>query len=418
MLTAIKGNIIQAVTLDTLDIRENAYLILDDGIIQGIFPSLPERYASAVVTDYGNSLILQSFCDMHLHAPQYPMLGMGMDLPLLDWLTRYAYPTEAAFSDPDYAREIYRRLARELVENGTTCVCAFSSSHTDASLVLMEELEYAGVTGYVGKVSMDRNAIPYYQETTAESIRETERFVDACGRFTHIKPILTPRFTPACSDELMQALGALARERGLYVQSHLSENRGEISWVRELHPDCAAYWQTYEKYGLLDSHTLMAHCVHSDQEERRTLRDRGAYVVHCADSNINIASGVCPVRTMLNEGVPVLLGSDIAGGAQLSMLDVITMTLRASKMKRIQSDWQTDFLTVQQAYYLATSAAAEYFGRHAGFHVGEPLYAVVLDDRDLPRTDALDVRQRFERCFYLCGKQNITAVFGNGRKIK
>ena len=92
--------------------------------------------------------------------PQYPMLGMGMDLPLLDWLNAYAFPTEARFADTGYAREIYSRLARELIANGTTRVCMFSSLHTDATLILMEELEKAGVTGYVGKVNMDRNAAP------------------------------------------------------------------------------------------------------------------------------------------------------------------------------------------------------------------------------------------------------------------
>ena len=108
----------------------------------------------------GETLILQSFADLHLHAPQYPMLGMGMDLPLLDWLNAYAFPTEARFADTGYAREIYSRLARELIANGTTRVCMFSSLHTDATLILMEELEKAGVTGYVGKVNMDRNVCP------------------------------------------------------------------------------------------------------------------------------------------------------------------------------------------------------------------------------------------------------------------
>ena len=124
--------------------------------------------------------MLQSFADLHLHGAQYPMLGTGMDLPLLDWLNAYAFPTEARFADPDYARAIYRRLARELLENGTTRVCMFSSLHTDATLILMEELEKAGVTGYVGKVNMDRNAAPgVLEETTEASERATLRWLDA-----------------------------------------------------------------------------------------------------------------------------------------------------------------------------------------------------------------------------------------------
>ena len=153
-LTIIKGTILSAPTLGQLDALPGGYLVAEDGLIRGVYGSLPEQYAGAPVEDWGDALILQSFADLHLHAPQYPMLGMGMDLPLLDWLNAYAFPTEARFADTGYAREIYSRLARELIANGTTRVCMFSSLHTDATLILMEELEKAGVTGYVGKVNM------------------------------------------------------------------------------------------------------------------------------------------------------------------------------------------------------------------------------------------------------------------------
>ena len=276
-VTILKGTILSAAALGRLDVTEGGYLVAEDGVIQGVFPRLPDRYAGAPVQEYGNALILQSFADLHLHAPQYPMLGTGMDLPLLDWLNAYAFPTEARFADRDYAREIYRQLARELIENGTTRVCMFSSLHTDATLILMEELEKAGVTGYVGKVCMDRNSAPgLLEETTESSKRETLRWLEACQDFRHVKPVLTPRFTPSCTDELMAFLGALAAERNLPVQSHLSENQAEIAWVRQLHPDCAQYWETYAKYGLWNDRTVMAHCVWSDSRERTAMREAGA----------------------------------------------------------------------------------------------------------------------------------------------
>ena len=160
MKEILKGHIIHAPALGELNIMENGYMVLCDGIIEGIYDQLPAAHRDGVLHDYGDKLILQSFADMHLHAPQYPMLGTGMDLPLLDWLNAYAFPTEARFAAPDYAREVYRKLAHELVAGGTTRVCMFSSLHTDATLILMEELEKAGVTGYVGKVNMDRNNAP------------------------------------------------------------------------------------------------------------------------------------------------------------------------------------------------------------------------------------------------------------------
>ena len=123
MTQVLRGNIIQAPRLGELDIREHGYLVLEDGVVQGVYDALPQALASAPITDYGDRLIMQSFVDMHLHAPQYPMLGMGMDLPLLDWLNAYAFPTEARFAEPDYARTVYRQLAGELASHGTTRVC-------------------------------------------------------------------------------------------------------------------------------------------------------------------------------------------------------------------------------------------------------------------------------------------------------
>ena len=414
----LKGNLVSVPALGKLEIVEHGCLVLhDDGSIQSVEKAVPQN-ADAEVIDYGDSLIMPSFVDMHLHAPQYPMLGMGMDLPLIDWLNTYTFKTEARFEDSDYARRIYKKLASDLITSGTTRVCMFSSLHTDATLILMEELEKAGVTGYVGKVNMDRNGSPELQETTEQSKRETLRWLDACGRFKTVKPILTPRFTPSCTDELMSWLGKLAAERGLYVQSHLSENKGEIAWVKELCPDCAQYWESYDRAGLWKDHTVMAHCVHSDDEELRAMREHGVVAVHCADSNINIISGVCPVRHLLDAGVRVTLGSDIAGGAQLAMNKVVTMSIRASKMRRILDGWQGDFLTVEEGYYLGTTAGHRYFGAGGGFAVGDKLHAIVVDDGDLPEpTRPLSVQERFERALYMMHRHNITAVYSDGRLV-
>ena len=255
----VKGNLVYSPRLGELvTLRHGALLLDESGAVEDVLPSAPEGI-DAEVSDWGDALIMPSFVDMHLHAPQYPMLGLGMDLPLMDWLNTYTFKTESRFSDTDYARRIYRRLARDLITGGTTRVCMFSSLHTDATIILMEELERAGVTGYVGKVNMDRNSGEDLRESTEESKRETLRWLESCASFRHVNPILTPRFTPSCTDELMAWLGRLAEQRGLYVQSHLSENEGEIALVRKLHPDCGQYWETYEKYGLWKDHTVMAH---------------------------------------------------------------------------------------------------------------------------------------------------------------
>lgn len=418
MIELIKGHIIEAKSFGDPEITENGYLVAEQGVVLGVYSILPEKYNGLPVADYSNQLVLQSFCDMHLHAPQYPMLGMGMDLPLMDWLKTYTFQTEAQFSDLEFARSTYRRLAHELVKNGTTRVCIYSSTHTDATLILMEELERAGIHGYVGKVNMDRDS-GACQEETKESERETLRWLEGCARFTRIKPILTPRFTPSCTNELLDWLGKLAEKQRLYVQSHLSENYKEIELVKRLHPDCEQYWQTYDKYCLWTDHTIMAHCVHSDAREQQAMIDRNVLCVHCPDSNINICSGFAPVRQMKNRGVWLALGSDIAGGAQLPMLQVIAGCLRMSKARAIATEGAEPFLTVGEAYYLATSAGARYFGDADGFAPGNPLHAVVLDETALPPSARpLSVKERFERAVYLADDRNIAAVYGGGRKLK
>ena len=234
--------------------------------------------------------------------------------------------------------------------------------------------------------------------------------------FRSVQPILTPRFTPSCTDGLLEALGKLAAERHLPVQSHLSENAGEISWVKELHPECGQYWETYAKYGLWKPGTLMAHCVHSDTREQAAMQKSGVWAVHCAASNLNLCSGTAPVRALLDRGVNVALGSDIAGGDQLAMNQVIAMSIRASKIRQMETG--DPFLTVPEAFYLGTTAGHRYFGS-APFQAGAPLHAIVVDDGAMPLpTRELSLTERLERAVYLMEKRHIRAVYSEGRKVR
>ena len=417
MTEIIKGNVIHTTRLGELTCFEGGWLVSVDGVIAYVGQTLPEEYVGLPVTDYGDMLVLQSFADMHLHGAQYPMLATGLDLPLMDWLTAYAFPTESRMADNDYARMVYRKLVRELLDNGTTRVAMFASLHDEATLILMEEMEAAGLTGYVGKVNMDRNNHVLLQETTEESKASTLRWLEGCRKFKNVKPILTPRFTPSCTDELMAWLGETARERDLYVHSHLSENDKEMELVAQLHPDCSQYWETYDKFGLWKDHTIMAHCVHSDARERKAMRDHNVLAVHCPDSNNNICSGVAPVRILLEEGNWVALGSDISGGAHLPMLEVMAIAVSTSKTRCMMTGDRP--LNAAEAYYLATTAGHCYFGDQPGFAPGNPLHAVVVDDSSIGVPgDHLHLAERLERLFYRAKSEHIKAVYSAGRKVK
>ncbi len=408
----IKGDIIEARTFGSLNTIKNGCIIINDcGIIEDVVENIPVGFKGEI-EDYTGSLILQGFCDMHLHAPQFPLLGMGMDSYLLEWLKKYVFPTEAEFKDTSYARLVYSKLADTLIKNGTTRVAMFSSIHTDSTIVLMEELEKRGISGYVGKVNMDRNGGSGLEETTEESKRETLRWLEMSQDFKKIKPIITPRFTPSCTDDLMAWLGRIAQKMNLPVQSHLSENQNEIKWVRELHSDTTHYWETYDKYGLFKDNTLMAHCVHSDDEELDAIKSHNAVVVHCASSNLNLMSGTARVRHMLDMGVRVTLGSDIAGGSEIAMYKVIASTVAASKFRRMSDDYLSDALTLCEAYYLASSSPQEYFGEKPGFQKGNRFSAIIVDDSSFsPSKRELTLFERFEKAIYQMDDRAIKKVF-------
>lgn len=414
--SVVRGVIVHAPEFGSLNILENGFILLQNGRIEDISCSLPPQYRDAPQTDYGSCLIIPSFADMHLHAPQYPMIGLGLDKKLLEWLEAYTFPTEAKFADAAYARKVYRIFAGDLVNKGTTRVCVFSSIHRAATHVLMEELELAGITGYAGKVNMDSNCPPSLRESAEDSLSETRRWVMECkNSYSAIKPILTPRFAPSCSNSLLAGLGELAGEFGLPVQSHLSESIDEIKWVRELFPDCRRYWEVYDKYGLFGGFTAMAHCVYSDKEERRAMAVRGVTAVHCPESNINLSSGAAHVRRMTEEGVRVALGTDIAGGAELSMMRAVTAAIRTSKLISHGSDSP---LSAAEAFYMATSAGQAFFGAGPGFKKGDMLHAVVLSDAELPKTLTLSTAERLERLLYFAQDSSILAVYSEGKRIK
>ncbi len=417
MLEAIHGTIIHAPRMGEIEIVEDGYLLLRDGAIEGVYKVLPEGCVPDKEHDFSGRLIIPSFTDLHLHAPQYAMLGMGMDLPLIEWLNAYTFKTEAMFADPVFARKVYAALADALIRHGTTRVCIYASIHRPTAHILMEELERAGVTGYAGKVNMDRNTTPELTETTEGALEETRRFIEECaGRYLHLRPMITPRFTPSCSNALMEGLGKLADEYNVPIQSHLSENDVEIAWVKSLCPDCESYWQSYERRGLWRDKTIMAHCVHSDDAERAAIKKAGVWVAHCPDSNTNIYSGVAPVRLMLNEGINVALGSDIAGGAKLSIFHVMAEAIRASKLRYYYAGKREEekFLTVAEAFYLATSAGARYFGAGPGFHKGDMLHAIVLSDETLPPSRPLTSAERLERLVYADDAHAVKAVWSEG----
>ena len=418
----LKGNIVYSQDKEKLRVLEDHYLIGENGLVKGVFANLPAEYEALPVKDYGECLIIPGLIDLHVHAPQYAFRGMGMDMELLEWLETNTFPEEAKYQNLEYAGNAYQIFTQNLKKSATTRACIFGTIHRDATLLLMNQLEQSGLVTYVGKVNMDRNCPDYLREESAEEsgLETVEWIKDVLHRkYQNTMPILTPRFTPSCSDELMENLKKIQLYYQIPVQSHLSENPGEIAWVKELCPWSEFYGDAYDRFGLFgaDSRTVMAHCVYSGAEERQRMKENGVFIAHCPESNLNLSSGVAPVRTFLEEGLRVGLGSDVAGGSTENLFQAMALAVQASKMRWRMQDDSLRPLTLEEVFYMGTRGGGEFFGNVGSFEPGFELDAVVLDDTRLLHPQTLDVRARLERMIYLADEREVRAKYVRGKEI-
>lgn len=382
---------------------------------------LPEKYRGIPCTDYKDDLIIPGLTDLHVHAPQYTFRASGMDLELLDWLNTYAFPQEARYENLEFARSAYSIFAEDMKKSPNTRACIFGTLHVPATELLMELMDKTGLKTMIGKVNMDRNGSPILQETSAEaSAQATVTWIeDTLNRFENTTPILTPRFTPACTDQLMAKLSQIQKKYHLPMQSHLSENLGEIEWVKELCPGTHFYGEAYHQFQLFggDCPTIMAHCVHSSEEELALMKKQGVYVAHCPQSNTNLSSGIAPARHYLEAGLHIGLGSDIAGGTSLSILRAMADAIQVSKLYWRLVDSSAKPLTLEEAFYLGTEGGGSFFGKVGSFREGYEFDAVILNSSTIPTPLSLSPKDRLERLVYLSDDRNITGKYVSGRKI-
>ncbi len=417
----IKGDICYSADKNTLLTFKGHYLVCLDGHSEGVFEALPKEYSALEVYDYSGLLVIPGLVDLHLHAPQFTLRGLGMDDELLDWLNNQTFPEESRYSDIEYSKAAYFDFSEALRLGATTRACIFATVHVPATELLMEYMEATGLHTYVGKVNMDRNGPDSLIEGTIRSAEDTEAWLSFCEHrgYENTKPILTPRFIPSCTDELMRLLRSIQEKHALPLQSHLSENFSETEWVKELCENSEFYGDAYDSFKLFgrDVPTIMAHCVFSEENELTRIKDNGVFVAHCPQSNTNISSGIAPARKFLDMGLHCGLGTDVAGGATESILRAMTDAVQMSKMRwRLQDDKLLP-LTFEEAFFLGTKGGGEFFGKVGSFEKGFEFDAVVLDDAVPSYHAPLTLKQRLERHAYLSSAQNPSHKFVCGNQI-
>ena len=417
--TVYKAHILYTKEKSHFEVLENGYVAVDtEGRVAGVASNLAGlNCGDAKVVDFGNKLLIPAMNDMHVHAPQVHNQGVAMDLELLPWLQNYTFPEESKYADVEYAERMYRRFLHTQWLFGTMRSVVFGTVHTESTRKLMHLYQETGMGALVGKVAMNRNCPDTLSEDVEAAVAGNESLIAEFNRpGARVRPIITPRFVPSCTPELLKACGELAAKYQLPVQSHLSENTSEIAWVAELEPDSENYGDAYNRYGLFgQTPTIMAHCVWTHGKELELMKRNGVMVAHCPTSNFNIASGMAPIRTFLDEGLRVGLGSDISGGHDLNMFRMLVYAIQVSKMQ-YQQNHDKAFLTLPEIFWIATKSAGSFFGKVGSFEPGYDFDALVIDD-DILYPDEYSLIHRLERFIYLGDDRQIVHRFCRGREV-
>jgi len=419
--------------------RQDEFQFLDDVVIS-VEAGRISAITSATSFNHGvdvtlptNTMLIPGLVDLHIHAPQWPQLGTGLDLPLDQWLFDYTFPLESRCADPVYASEVWNNMVPSLLANGTTTAVYYSSIHVEATTALAQACIHHGQRAWVGRTAMDHpeGTPEYYRdESAAVGVAASRASIDAITALEDprqlVRPIITPRFIPACTDELMEGLGQLAAETGHLTQTHCSENDWEHNHVLERCGVHDAF--ALDGFGLLRRSTVLAHgCLLSD-DDFAVIAERGAGVAHCPLSNTYFGDAVFPARRALDAGVHVGLGTDIAGGPTASLLAESAGAVNVSRHlengvdqtipgdERGVDNSRIDAIT---AFYLATMGGAELLGAPVGLlEPGRRFDAVAVSMNDIDTVAGGDApAQRFEKLVRLANRRNIKTVWVDGVQV-
>lgn len=381
--------------------------------------------------------LLPGFIDMHVHAPQYPQLGLALDEPLEVWLNKYTFPLEARYADVDFAKRTYSLLVDDLTANGTTTVVYFATIHEDATRILVDTCLEKGQRAIIGKVTMDNpdECPDYYRDKSTEAALKGTRNVIEYIR-SHpdnknglVQPSVAPRFIPSCTDHALEGLGEIVEEHDCYVHTHCSEGDWEHNYTIERHGMTDTF--SYERFGLLGEKSIMAHSIFLTPEDIEKIKMKKAAIAHCPISNTYFSHAIFPLKAALEKGLKVGIGTDVSGGPNASVFEEMRDAIRLSRVLETGSnpklppeqrgfgeDARVDY---RDAFYIATTGGGEALNLPIGmFETGYRFDAMLVDTRvkdggiriwdDMDEADGI-----LQKIIYTANQANITRVWVNGQ---
>ena len=402
---------------------DDGMLVVKDGYVTHLGDAkslLPTLAPGVEVVDYRGRLILPGLVDTHMHFAQTDIIASHGE-HLLEWLERYTFPEERRFKDEQHAIAVAEFSINEMLRNGTTTSMVFATVHKTSVDAIMGAAAARGMCMIAGKVMMDRNcpdALCDSAEASYEDSRELIEKWHGAGQ-GRLRYAVTPRFAPTSSERQLALAGQLLAEHpGVYLQTHLAENKSECQWVQELFPWSKSYLDVYDRFGLLGPRSVFAHCIHLDQRDRQRLAACGAAMAFCPTSNFFLGSGLFDMARTTQSGVRLGMGTDVGGGTSFSLLRTLheaykVVHLSGQSMNALQGLYRAT-LGGAQALSLDDEIGNFVAGKYADFVVLN-CAATPLIERRFVRAETLA-----ERLFVLMmlGDEHIVdATHVRGRKV-
>ncbi|MAK90631.1 MAG: guanine deaminase [Oceanospirillaceae bacterium] len=375
---------------------ENTPCYFDDGILVvdtesgtvqacGKADEMLQQFKGLDITSYQNSLIMPGLIDTHIHYPQVDVIA-SYGTQLLDWLNNYTFPTELAFANPEVAEETAEFFLNELLKNGTTTALVFGTVHKGSVDAFFNASEKRNTRMICGKVMMDRNAPEDLCDTVESSVADTQALIDSWHGKGRQLYAITPRFAITSTPEQLAAAGKLLADNpGVYMQTHLAENKDEVAFVQELFPQSKSYLDVYDQYGLLGERSIFAHCIYLEDDDYRRMNESGSKISFCPTSNLFIGSGLFKLDDQ-PAAVEVSVATDVGGGTSFSMLQTMNEAYKVCQLRGSN-------LSAQRAFYMMTLGNAKALSlddKIGNFEAGKEADFVVFD---LAGTDLMKRRQ-------------------------
>jgi guanine deaminase len=358
--------------------------------------------------DYRGKIIVPGFIDTHLHYPQTDMIASPAP-GLLPWLETYTFPTERRFEDPQHARSVAEFFLDELTRCGTTTAVVYCTVHPQSVDAFFEASEARKLRMVAGKVLMDRNCPDFLRDAEGQ-IGDSEALINKWHKRGRALYAITPRFAPTSSEAQLRLTGELAaRYPDTFIQTHVSENRDECDWVRQLYPNSRSYLGVYEDFGLMRPRALFGHCIWLDDEDFARMAATGSAAAICPTSNLFLGSGLFDFEKADGAQALLSLGTDVGAGTSFSMLQTMNEAYKVARLKG-------SYLPALRMFYLATLGAARAMdleGTIGSFAVGAEADFVVLDPQATPL-----LARRSSHCESLEEQLFALALLGDDRVIR